>query len=522
MRDNAMLLGIDYGTTRTVVAAVDRGNYPVISFQSADGDTQDWYPSLVAARGGDCLYGLDAAAHQDEMGWLMRRSFKRELATLGPESTLVLGDRTVTAVGLLTEFLVQLRRDIYERSNLRVKPQERLETMISVPANANSNQRFITLEAFRRAGFEVRGMINEPSAAGIEYAHLYLREGASARREQVVVYDLGGGTFDASVTSMAERRHEVLSSEGIARLGGDDFDHLLLDLALQEAGIGDLPEGARFRLLEECREKKEGLHPNTRRVAIDLSRALAGAGEVVVSTGEFYDRCRPLVERTIEAMEHSAQSASATGESNWGAVAAIYLVGGSSDLPIVARLLRERYGRLVRKSPYPHASAAIGLAIAADREAGYQLRECFTRHFGVWREAEDGRSVTFDILFEKDTPLPEAGRESLARSRRYRPAHNIGHFRYLEGSRTDEHGQPLGDITPWDEIYFPFNPALLDEPHLERVAITREHVGEPLIEELYACDEHGIIEVSIINHTVPYRRSYLLHGRPSRQPSEPV
>jgi molecular chaperone DnaK (HSP70) len=517
-----MLLGIDYGTTRTVVAAVDRGNYPVISFQSADGDTQDWYPSLMAARDSELLFGLDAAARQDEPGWLIRRSFKRELAMLGPETAIILGNRSLTALDLLTEFFSQLRRDIYERSNLRIKPQETLEIMISVPANANSNQRFITLEAFRRAGFDVRGMINEPSAAGIEYAHLYLREGASSRREHVVVYDFGGGTFDASVTSMAERRHEVLSSDGIARLGGDDFDNLLLDLALKEAGISDLPEGARFRLLEECREKKEGLHPNTRRVVIDLSRALADTGEVVVSTGEFYDRCRPLVERTIAAMERSAQAASAPGELDWGSVAAIYLVGGSSDLPIVARLLRERYGRLVRKSPYPHASAAIGLAIVADREAAYQLRERFTRHFGVWREAEDGRSITFDILFEKDTLLPEAGKDSLTRSRRYRPAHNIGYFRYLEGSRIDEHGQPIGDITPWDEIYYPFDPALLDERHLERIPILREHSDEQLIEEIYSCDEHGIIKVSIINHTIPCRRSYLLYGRPGSKPSSEV
>ena len=394
-----MLIGVDYGTTRTVVAAFDRGNYPVISFHDREGDTQDWYPSLVAARGGELRFGLDAAVCQDERGWLLLRSFKRELARLGPESSVTLGDRAITALDLLTAFLAQLRRDIYESSNLRIKSDERLECMISVPANANSNQRFITLEAFRRAGFDVRGMMNEPSAAGIEYAHLHLREGASSRREHVVVYDLGGGTFDASVISMAERRHEVLSSEGITRLGGDDFDRVLLELALDAAGIRDLSEEARRRLLEECREKKEGLHPNTRRVAIDLGRALDGAGEVVVSTAEFYERCRPLVEHTIEAVERTVQAAS-PGVLDWSSVAAVYLVGGSSDLPIVARLLRERYGRLVRKSPYPHASAAIGLAIAADGAAGYQLRERFTRHFGVWREAGGGREVTFDVLFE--------------------------------------------------------------------------------------------------------------------------
>ena len=72
-----MLLGIDYGTTRTVVAAADRGNYPVVSFHTADGDTQDWYPSLITARGDVRLYGLDAARHQDDPDWALLRSFKR-------------------------------------------------------------------------------------------------------------------------------------------------------------------------------------------------------------------------------------------------------------------------------------------------------------------------------------------------------------------------------------------------------------------------------------------------------------
>lgn len=506
-----MLLGIDYGTTRTVVAAADRGNYPVISFHTDSGDTQDWYPSLIAAREDESLFGLDAAARQNESGWLMLRSFKRELAALGPESKIELGNRFISALDVLTEFLTQLRRDIYERSNLRVKPDESIEAMISVPANSNSNQRFITLEAFRRAGFNVRGMINEPSAAGIEYAHLYLSAGTPSRRELVVVYDLGGGTFDASVISMLKRRHEVLSTEGMARLGGDDFDSLLLDLAIGEARIKALPEEARFRLLEECREKKEGLHANTRKIAIDLGRALDGAGEVVVSTAEFYEQCRPLVERTIESMERSMQSPGA-GNADWSSVAAIYLVGGSSDLPVVGRLLRERYNRLVRKSPYAHAATGIGLAIAADKQAGYELRERFTRHFGVWREAEDGRSVVFDVLFEKDTLLPDKGEKGLTRSRSYRPAHNIGHFRYLECSQIDEHGHPTGDLMPWDEITFPFDPALVNEPHLERIPIARSHPDQHLVEELYSCDEHGIIQVDIIEHATGHRRNYLLRG----------
>ena len=507
-----MLLGIDYGTTRTVVATVDRGNYPVVSFHTESGDTQQWYPSIVAAHDNQLLFGFDAAAVQSSEKADLLLSFKRQLGLLGPESNVTLGDHSLTALDLLTKFLKQLRRDLYERSNLRIQPHEKLTAMISVPANANSNQRFITLEAFKRAGFEVTGTINEPSAAGIEYAHHYLSGSPSSRREYSVVYDLGGGTFDASLISMAERKHEVVCSEGIAQLGGDDFDRLLLNLALDKAGIKDVPEARRLRLLEECREKKEGLHPNTRKIAVDLGRVLEGAGEVIVSTNEFYEHCRPLVEQTIEAMEKVMEKSPAEAEVDWRSVAAIYMVGGSSDLPVVARMLREHYGRQVRKSPYPHAATAIGLAIAADGAAGYSLRERFTRHFGVWREAEMGRQVTLDVLFEKETLLPRAGEGKLTRRRSYHPAHNIGHFRYVECSRIDEQGQPTGDITPWDEIYFPFDPELQNKLWLESLPVSRTSLNGQLIEELYTCDEHGIIEVSIINHSTRYQRSFRLHG----------
>src|SRR5262249_34008101 len=151
--------------------AVDRGNYPVVSFHNAAGDTQDWYPSLIATRGDARLYGLDAAYRQDAPDWALLRSLKRQLSVLGPTAQLELGAGTVTPLELLTAFLAQLRRDLVTRSDLRLTPQEPLEAVVAVPANANSNQRFLTLEAFRRAGFQVRGLLNEPSAAGIEYAH---------------------------------------------------------------------------------------------------------------------------------------------------------------------------------------------------------------------------------------------------------------------------------------------------------------------------------------------------------------
>ncbi len=91
--------------------------------------------------------------------------------------------------------------------------------MVGIPTNANSNQRFLTLEAFRRAGFEVIGMLNEPSAAGIEFTYRFGRPEEAGPCEHLVVYDLGGGTFDVSVIRVTGKRHEVIGSEGITRTG---------------------------------------------------------------------------------------------------------------------------------------------------------------------------------------------------------------------------------------------------------------------------------------------------------------
>ncbi|MBZ5497244.1 MAG: Hsp70 family protein [Acidobacteriia bacterium] len=511
-----MRLGIDFGTTRTVVAAVDRGNYPVISFQTEAGDMQAWYPSLIGVRGGQTVFGLEAQAHQGEPGWCFLRSLKRSLIELSPDATVTLGGRPTAIFDLLVQYLARLRRDLYECSNLEVKSKEPLEAQIAIPANANSNQRFLTLEGFRRAGFRVLGMINEPSAAGIEYAHSHIKNEWTARKEYLVVYDLGGGTFDASVIGLANHYHEVVTDEGIACLGGDDVDVLLLDLALSRASCRqELSETARYYLLEECRRQKEGLHPNTRKIAIDLARAIEGSGTVIVTTEELYARCAPLVEQTITAMEAAMGRARQRSGVAWGGVETIYLVGGSSDLPIVGRMLRERYGRRVRRSPYPYSATAIGLAIAADAEAGHQLKERFTRHFGVWREAESGRRVVFDPIFPKDTPLPERSKPSLAHTRIYHPAHNVAHFRYLECSRLTEDGQPAGDITPWDEIVFPVDPALRAASKPDIVEVRRaDEFASQLIEERYLCNPHGIIEVTITDQTTFYQQKYRL-----RQPT---
>jgi molecular chaperone DnaK len=515
-----MRLGIDFGTTRTVVAAVDRGNYPVISFQTETGDMQPWYPSLIAARANQTIFGLDAQAHMGEPGWVFLRSFKRALGDLSLDSRVAIGSQSYHAFDLLVQYLARLRLALCKGSNLELPAREPLDGLIAVPANANSNQRFLTLEAFRRAGFRVLGMINEPSAAGIEFAHQHARNEWAMRKEYLVVYDLGGGTFDASVIGRENQYHQVLTDEGIAHLGGDDFDVLLRDLALERASVGmTFTDAASFQLLEECRRQKESLHPNTRRIAIDIGRHLEGAGTVMVPVDEFYERCQPLVERTITAVEAAMARARQSDDVVWNDVAVVYLVGGSAELPIVSRMLRERYGRRVRRSPYPHSATAIGLAIAADAAAGHVLRERFTRHFGVWREADSGTRVVFDPIFSKDSLLPRPQEPPLLHTRSYHPAHNVGHYRYLECSRMNENGQPDGDITPWDEVVFALDPALHLDPELEHLEVCRsDAIERQVIEERYLCNAHGMIEVTITNRTAGYDQTYRLREAPARRP----
>ena len=510
-----MRLGIDFGTTRTRVAAVLKGNYPLIDFQTESGDVQDWYPSLIAVKGERLRSGLDALAIQHDPEWEICRSFKRLLADGSTQSLLTVGTITLSLLEWLTRFLTALREDLFRRSNLDVGSEEPLEVMVGIPTNANSNQRFMTLEAFSRAGFEVVGMLNEPSAAGIEYAHRYRRSDLTRRREHVVVYDLGGGTFDVSVIRMTDQQHEVLSSEGITHLGGDDFDALLLELTLSQPALAESTRKwlSRSRLLNLCREAKESLNPNTRKITVDLGQISLVAGEVLVPVATFYQECESLIHKTIQATEDSIQSVLGDAQTDWQTLACIYLVGGSSELPVLTRSLRERFGKRVRRSPYPSAATAIGLAIAADQESGYSLEEKFSRHFGVWRESEEGRKIVFDPIFCKQTPLPKPGTPQLSAVRAYRPAHNVGHFRYLECSHLRDRQDPGGDIVSWDEILFPFDPGLKQELHLERIPVKHwPEAPSHCVEERYQCDAQGIIEVTISNQTAGYQRTYRIRG----------
>jgi molecular chaperone DnaK (HSP70) len=511
-----MKLGIDFGTTRTVVSAVRDGRHPVAAFDD-HGEFREHVPGLAALRGGELLVGWDAAraiaAGEAEHAI---RSIKRVAQQLRPDDP-VPGLPGVTALGLVTEFLRELRAAILERSN--VDAEEPLEVMVAAPANAASRQRWLTLEAFRRAGFRPIGLLNEPTAAAVEFAHHHLGElGKRSPKRYVVVYDLGGGTFDTSAVSLDQpappfggaarraqgparggRRFELIAAEGIARLGGDDFDEIVLAMACEQ--LGNTSAGAAE--LERAREAKESLRATSKKLLVDLG----AFGSAQIDVAELYARCEPLIDRTLAQTDALFAQLRARGidPDDPRELGGLYLVGGGAAFPVVARKLRARFGKKLQLAPQPFAATAIGLAIAGDPDAHVMIREAVTRHFGVWREAEGGADKVFDPLIGKDLPGP------LQVTRRYHPTHAVGHLRFFECGALDDHGQPVQDLVPWTDVYFPYDPALAGDRDLAHAPNARRPDLMNLeIAETYTYSPDGTISVHIANVSRGYSRTYEL------------
>jgi molecular chaperone DnaK (HSP70) len=494
-----MRLGIDFGTTRTVVAAVQDGRHPIVSFDEG-GEFRQHVPGIAALVDGELVVGWRAAeALAAGTAEYAIRSIKRAAQSLMPDD-LVAGLPGVTALELVSSFLCELRDAISTRSNLRVKGD--LEAVVAVPANAASRQRWWTLEAFRRAGFAPIAMLNEPTAAAIELAHLHLGDlGKKSPKRYVVVYDLGGGTFDTSAVSLEGKSFELIASEGIAQLGGDDFDEHVLASACEQLGV--TPTGAaRAAALERAREAKESLRPTSKKLLVDLGTL----GSATIDVADLYARCEPLIERTLTETEALFTRLRERGidPEDPRELGGVYLVGGGVSFPAVAKKLRARFGKKLSLAPQPFAATAVGLAVAGDPDSAVMVREAATRHFGVWREAAGGADKIFDPLIGKATAAP------LVVERRYHPTHAVGHLRFLECGALDAKGQPVHDLVPWKDIYFPYDPALTEAELPAHAHDKRPDLHHVVIAERYTYNADGTISVKIENTSRGYSRTYQL------------
>ncbi len=517
-------LGIDFGTTNTVVVCSDRGRYDVVPHfvQTAIGRVvRDIFPSLVAfdRETGALLYGPDAercASRPDrERRYGILRSMKRLLRDYvgGGRIGFELRPDGFDAADLLRGFAQALRGSIL-RSGL-LGDGEPLEAAITWPANANGAQRHVTRTCFRDAGFQVIGTLNEPSAAAIEFADRIARGNrAEARRlsATVAVFDLGGGTFDVSAVKISGRNFEVVASGGIEELGGDDLDLALARLLAHELGaaLDDLTPLQRDLLVQHARQQKENICAGTVRHLAVLPADVGLRGEArTVPVAAFFDEIRPLLAPAADRLAELAREATAPrGGAGTEPLTAVYLVGGSSKLPLVSEMIAERLpGVPLVMTDKPFAATAMGAAIHSAEAV--TLRDILSRHFGVLRLADHGTREYFAPIFRAGAPLPRHGEAPLECTVEYSPRHDVGHLRYFECAGVDGAGRPTVGVRAWSDVLFPYDPAIPVDRRLNSGDVHhRDDLAAHSVREVYSCDSDGVITVRLERDVDGQSRSY--------------
>ena len=531
-------LGIDFGTTNTVVTIHDRGLFSIVHHKAktrAGTVIQEVFPSAILTEksSGRKWFGLEADRRFAQLGpsakYVFIPSLKRQLRNYAEGRKVAAGDRggdgtkrrgsapepAIEPGELLTGFLRVLAESIRESRSFA--PDEPMETVITWPANANGAQRHITRQAFREAGFQVINTLNEPTASAIELADCFTAGPSKKKAEPaaVAVFDLGGGTFDASVVWIDGQDFHVRASAGIENLGGDDFDHVLLDMFLDKLR---LPPDAispltRHALLRQVRAQKETISTGAVKSLFLNPRDFSLKGRASsLPVHRYCERIEPMLVPAIKTLREVIASASVkqagVDQSNR---LTIYLVGGSSKLPLVTRMVSAAFpeSRVVLTDK-PFRSVAMGAAICATDRISF--RDVFARHFGLMRLRDHGRAETFDTIFPAGTPVPRRGETPLEKVTRYHPAHNIGHLRYLECASVGPNGMPADGVRTWSDILFPYDPGRPLSAQLSPtdVVATDRFADQPVC-EVYRCDHDGVISVELHRPACDDSRCYEIY-----------
>jgi molecular chaperone DnaK (HSP70) len=404
-------VGIDLGTTNSEVAAYVGDRVRVLGPAGAA-----ILPSCVGlSPEGELLVGRPAR-HQ-ELLYPERtvRSIKRKM---GSDAVVRLGERSFTPAEISAVILRTLVAMAEEQLGRAVR-----QAVITVPAYYSDAQRQATREAGVLAGLEVLRILNEPTAASLAY-------GGGEGARTVLVYDLGGGTFDVSIVRIEGDVTEVLASHGNNELGGDDFDRLLVERLAQEFerehGVPLGPGAARARLTWAAEEAKKRLsfepYARVREEALVVSGGRSLHLDREVTREEYEELIHPLVESTFASVTKALEGAGLRASD----LDDVLLVGGSTRTPLVARSLLERTGRPPRGEVHPDLCVALGAGVLASRLGGHAVERVLVEvspfSFGPSHLGMRGGAPyphCYRPVIERNTPLPVTRVESYATSHPY-------------------------------------------------------------------------------------------------------
>ena len=352
------IIGIDLGTTNSCVAVMEGGQPTVIANTEGARTT----PSVVAfTKTGERLVGEPAKRQAVTNAERTISSIKREMGT---DYRVTIDEKKYSPQEISAMILQKLKKDAEAYLGEKVT-----EAVITVPAYFNDAQRQATKDAGKIAGLDVKRIINEPTAAALAY-------GLDNEKEQkIMVYDLGGGTFDVSVIEIGDGVIEVLSTAGNNRLGGDDFDKKITDYMLAEfkkaEGVDLSNDKMALQRLKEAAEKakKELSSATTTNINLPFITATAEGPkhfDMNLTRAKFDELTHDLVEMTADPVRRALSDAGITASE----LGQVLLVGGSSRIPAVQDKVRQLTGKEPSKNLNPDECVALGASVQGGKLAG--------------------------------------------------------------------------------------------------------------------------------------------------------